>query len=140
MRDITVIVPGRAVPWKAPRVVRRGATVVGVKPAATASWQAVVRLAAAEAAAGSEPMTGAVRLWLYVASDIPRSWSKKKRADALEGRLRPTSRPDLTNVLKAVEDACNGVLYLDDSQVVEHRTCRMYTAGAPSVTIRVEAL
>lgn len=30
----------------------------------------------------------------------------------------PTARPDLTNLLKGIEDACNGIIYVDDSQIV----------------------
>lgn len=28
------------------------------------------------------------------------------------------SRPDLTNLIKIIEDACNGIIYKDDSQIV----------------------
>lgn len=46
---------------------------------------------------------------------IPKSWSKKKKADA--ARLIP--RIDVDNVLKAVLDAMNGVVFEDDRQVVK---------------------
>lgn len=47
----------------------------------------------------------------------PKSWSRKKREDAIQGRLPMTSRPDGDNILKIVLDAVNGLLWKDDSQV-----------------------
>jgi Holliday junction resolvase RusA-like endonuclease len=49
---------------------------------------------------------------------IPKSKSKKFRKAAMEGEERPTKKPDLSNIVKGVEDALNGVLYKDDSQIV----------------------
>ena len=49
---------------------------------------------------------------------IPQSFSKKKRAEAVTERIRPTTKPDCDNVAKAVLDALNGVAYYDDNQVV----------------------
>lgn len=57
---------------------------------------------------------------------IPKSVSKKKRAQMLDGSIRPTKKPDSSNVEKAVEDACNGVAYHDDAQIVESRISRFY--------------
>lgn len=48
---------------------------------------------------------------------VPRSWSKAKKAAALEGIYRP-GKPDLDNVVKLVLDALNGTAYDDDKQVV----------------------
>jgi Holliday junction resolvase RusA-like endonuclease len=36
----------------------------------------------------------------------------------LSGFLRPTSRPDTDNYIKSVQDALNGIVWKDDSQVV----------------------
>ena len=48
----------------------------------------------------------------------PASWSKAKRARALAGVDWHTSKPDADNVAKAILDACNGVVFRDDSQIV----------------------
>lgn len=48
------------------------------------------------------------------------------------GRLKdsapahPTTRPDATKLLRAVEDALNGVVWRDDSQVVDQRVQKRY--------------
>ena len=49
---------------------------------------------------------------------IPKSFCKEKRNDAIFERMRPTTKPDCDNVIKAVLDALNGVAYYDDKQVV----------------------
>ena len=43
----------------------------------------------------------------------PKSWSKKKKAEA----DWHTSKPDMDNLEKSVLDALNGIAYKDDSQV-----------------------
>jgi crossover junction endodeoxyribonuclease RusA len=43
---------------------------------------------------------------------------------------------DLSNLIKAVEDACNGVVWVDDVQVVS--LVAEYGAGEPGVDVEVE--
>ncbi len=74
-----------------------------------------------EAMAGAPLMDGPVSLSLELLHTIPRSASKKARADMLAGSLRPTKKPDADNVLKAIADGMNGVVWRDDVQAVEIR-------------------
>jgi len=52
------------------------------------------------------------------------------------GQLRPKApaapavRPDLTKLLRAVEDACTGIVWRDDAQVVDQHVRKIY--GEPS--------
>lgn len=50
--------------------------------------------------------------------EIPKSFSKAKRAAALKDEIRPTKKPDCDNVIKIILDALNGLAYADDKQVV----------------------
>lgn len=70
---------------------------------------------------------------------IPESFSKKKKQLAIEGKLRPASRPDLSNYVKAVEDALNGVIYKDDSQIVDESLEKLYSSH-PRVEIYIEEI
>ena len=67
---------------------------------------------------GAGLMAFPVALSLIVLHPIPKSWSKRQDA-ALAGTERPTTKPDADNVAKAIADACNGVVWVDDAQVVE---------------------
>lgn len=51
--------------------------------------------------------------------EIPKSYTKKKRALCEQGDILPTCKPDIDNVVKAVADGLNGVAYKDDSGIVE---------------------
>lgn len=50
---------------------------------------------------------------------IPKSASKKARAEMIAGRIRPTKKPDYDNIAKVISDALNEIAYKDDSQVVD---------------------
>ena len=71
------------------------------------------------------------------------SWSKKKKAAAY-GTERPfnlhTMKPDLDNIAKAVCDGCNGVLYLDDCQIVHLHASKIYDPTPRTLVIVKELL
>lgn len=48
----------------------------------------------------------------------------------------PATKPDTTKLIRGIEDAMNGVVWLDDSQVVEQRTKKRWGA-VPRVEIAV---
>lgn len=57
---------------------------------------------------------------------IPKSYSKKKTTEALEGKIRPQTKPDLDNICKVVCDALNTIAYADDKQIVRLTTEKHY--------------
>jgi Holliday junction resolvase RusA-like endonuclease len=108
-------------------------------PEKTVSYEGLVGWTAAQAMAGRDLMLGPVAAVLHMRLDVPASWSKKKQAEAFAGRLRPTSKPDMDNVVKAVFDALNGVVWRDDVQVVSLHCVKSY-APAPGVYVRIEEM
>lgn len=83
-----------------------------------------------------EPIANAVKLEVDIYKSIPKSFSKKKRAEAIRGERLPTGKPDTDNYLKGIKDALNGICYVDDAQVVVE-TVRKFYSDEPRAEIRV---
>ena len=69
---------------------------------------------------------------------IPASLSKKKR-DEMDGK-HCVSNVDLDNLEKAVYDAMNGHVYLDDKQIVEHTTRKIWVKEKPRIHVKIYKL
>jgi Holliday junction resolvase RusA-like endonuclease len=92
----------------------------------------------AKAAMGSsEPLETPVTVAIYIRVGIPVSYTKQMKKYALEGILKPTKKPDADNVLKCFLDAMNGIVYLDDKQVVNIHLTKVF-AETPAVEIMVK--
>lgn len=108
-------------------------------PEKTVIFENLVKMAATQAMAGQPPFAGPVELWLDINLQIPASWSKKRQQQAAAGLVAATKKPDADNVLKAVKDGMNGVVWVDDAQTVEYRISKRYST-APGVLVSVEEL
>lgn len=87
------------------------------------------------------PLAGALRFQLQIRLPTPQAWPLWKRQAAFLGEVVPTYRPDISNVLKACEDALNGIVYGDDCQLVEESQVKRYARpGHEGVTIMVSVL
>lgn len=62
--------------------------------------------------------------------------SKGQVKPRFEGDL-PTCKPDLDNMLKALKDACNGIVWRDDAQIVDVKASKEYADTRPHLTIEV---
>ena len=63
--------------------------------------------------------------------------SKKFKEAALASKERPTKKPDADNIVKAILDALNGLMYKDDSCIVELH-CIKYYSDVPRVEVYVD--
>ncbi len=134
---VTFTIPGEPVAKGRARAFIRAGHVGHYTPDKTARYENLVRLAAQQAMVGIAPIEGAVSLTMRAIFSIPASWSMKKQRAAALGEFAHTKRPDLDNVLKAIKDGSNGVVWKDDSQVVDVRASKRY--GAPCVEVSVTA-
>lgn len=57
---------------------------------------------------------------------IPKSASEKKKQAMLEGKIRPTVKPDWDNIGKLIADALNGIAFDDDKSIVDGRVIKLY--------------
>jgi Holliday junction resolvase RusA-like endonuclease len=82
------------------------------------------------------PLTGSCCVHIVARMEIPKSWPKKKQAQAENNEISP-GKPDLDNIAKTVLDALNGVCYEDDAQVVILSVTKCYSRE-PGVMVRVD--
>lgn len=67
----------------------------------------------------------------------PTSWPKWKREASLVGSVLKTTKPDSDNLVKLVKDALEGVVWSNDSHVVDQIGRKRYaTMSRTEVTIR----
>lgn len=105
--------------------------------AKTSSFETALKLAGKAVMRGKTPMDGAVRVEITALFEIPASWSKAKRAAALNGQVRPTGKPDFDNIAKAAGDALNKIVWVDDSQIVYATVAKRYS-DRPRLRVEVE--
>lgn len=93
------------------------------------AWRACVTMVARSSC--PKPLSGPLELSLTFL--LPRP--KRLRQGS---RVRHTAKPDRSNLEKAVEDAMNGIVWGDDSQVCAGEVEKWYAASDESPGVRVE--
>lgn len=71
------------------------------------------------------PVRGPVSISVTAVMPVPKSWSKKRTIDAIEGRVAHTSKPDVDNLIKQM-DCLTGTLWIDDAQIVSMTARKRY--------------
>ena len=139
LTNVAFVVPGVPVGKGRPRMSRQGGFARLYTPEKTASYEGLVAHAAAQAMAGHALLEGACMVELHIIVPVPASWSKKKTAAALAGQVYPTTKPDKDNVIKAIYDGMNGVVWRDDVQAVDGVQRKRY-GPVPMVAVNVAVL
>lgn len=132
---LTIEIPGIPIPKARARNMQGRM----VTPAKTRAYETRIRAAAQASVMASGPIKAGhagYRADIDVFLPVPASWSNKKRDMALVGIIRPTARPDKDNFEKSALDALNGIVFHDDSEVVEGETRKFYSEE-PRLTIKV---
>ena len=136
---VNFVVEGTPVPKGRPRFARRGKFVSTYSPKTTVDYETKVAEAAQLAMGSSEPLETPVGAYIYITLPIPASYSKKRKQDCLSGNERPTKKSDIDNYCKAVFDGMNGIVFLDDSQIVSLHSTKVYgTIGMVEVMVKEE--
>ena len=134
---VAFVIPGTPVGKGRPKFARRGNFVSTYTPEKTATYENLVKVKAEQAMDGRPMIEGPVEVSIRLIVTPPASWSQKKQREALEGRIFPTSKPDIDNVLKGIMDACNEIVFKDDKQAVDVRVVKRYGQVArASVEVR----
>ena len=77
-----------------------------------------------------------LRVSIFFGMPIPKSFSKKKRQQAIAGELQHTVKPDVDNLTKAVLDALNEIAWHDDAQIIQIDALKGY-AEEPHITLKI---
>lgn len=125
-------VPGAPVPKLRHRDGRNGQKYT---PQKTVDYEKIIRDMARIYHKG-EPTARPCSLFVTFLMPIPTSYSKKKREELLSTSWHHTKKPDVTNLVKSIEDGLNGVVWVDDSQVSTVIARKLY-AAEPAVHITV---
>lgn len=115
MDTVTFSVPGDPVPQPRPRITTRGRHGHAYTPATHPIHAYRQAIAAAAREAGATPTDAApITLIVDLVFARPKSHYRKSGLKPDAPRL---PRPDCSNVLKGIEDALNGIAWVDDTQV-----------------------
>lgn len=111
-----------------PHAAHRGGVTVVYTPEQTLSVEAEIRFYARQALnvdyPDFVPWCGAVKLELTAYVHRPKS---------AKNRVYPISKPDLSNIVKIFEDALNGIIWVDDCQIVSITTSKLYAESPEGV-------
>lgn len=83
----------------------------------------------------------ALAMSVVVYKPIPKGTSKIKTRRMLDFEILPAKKPDVSNIIKSIEDGLNKVAYPDDNQIVDQHG-EAYYGEVPrvEVTIRVKGI
>lgn len=120
MGSVRFTVPGQPKGKARARTVRRGEQIFSYTPEGTVLYENLIKTCYLQDAGhvlfnDGQPL--AVDIIAFYG--VPKSYSKKKKQEMLDGQLYPTKKPDIDNIAKCVLDALNKLAYRDDTQVVE---------------------
>ena len=139
--EVKFSVPGVPRPQGSKRHVGGGRMIEQVK--GLGDWRARVSLAAEQAAGEAPLIDGPVHLQARFFFERPKShYGSGRNAGVLKATAPdyPKSPPDLSKLVRAVEDAMTGIVYVDDARIVDlSGTCKLYRSP-PGAEITVNDL
>jgi Holliday junction resolvase RusA-like endonuclease len=140
---IAIEFDGDPVPWSAPVRGKWGGSLPNKRLVA---WQARVREEAVKAFGPYQPWTGPLSLQVLfkVSRNRPKGTEEESWAfpevywDEVQSMYRMRGKQaDLTNLIKAVEDGLESIVYVNDAQIVSHHACGSFWSKLPGVKIVV---
>ena len=120
-----------------PRVVKRGNFVHTYTPDETVSYENLIKTEYRRQCGNVFfPQKTPVEVRIIAYYGIPQSTSKKRRQEMLDHKIRPVKKVDVDNLVKCYMDACNGVAFYDDVQVVDLQVRKFYSER-PRVVVSI---
>ena len=129
MQKLMFEIPGSPIGQGRPKFSTINGHAKAYDPEKSRNYKAYVRLLATQAMkdSGFTMIEGPCCLSIDAYFEVPKSKSKKFREAALSGLEYPTKKPDLSNIIKGIEDAINNLVYYDDACIVSLSVCKFYS-------------
>lgn len=118
MEIISFKIPGVVVAQGRPRASSMGGKVRMYDPPKSREYKKYVK-DVAQYYAPTMPLEGPLSMRIVICREYLKSFTKKQRFQAEDGALMPITKPDIDNTAKSIMDSLNGLIYKDDSQIVE---------------------
>lgn len=137
MNKVSFVVHGEPLGKGRPKFDTRGPYVRAVTPQKTVNYETRVMMEyQAQCGGAFFHRNEALGMRITAYKQIPKSTSKKRMLQMLEGLIRPGKKPDWDNIGKIVCDALNGIAFQDDSQIVSGTTIKKYSEQ-PRVEVEI---
>lgn len=107
-------------------------------PKRTVDYEKLVKYSYLKKYMQAKKFEGAVELQVDFYFKIPKNVSAKRRKLKLDKKIMRIKRPDLTNLLKSIEDGLNEVAYADDSQITRIISSKYYGSAPRAVVTLTE--
>ncbi len=95
-------------------------------PAVEKYQEAIKAMALAQTDPSDRNQSGMLFVSVEFVYSWPKTWAKGRLAKAQEGICYRIARPDVDNLCKGVFDALNGLIWIDDSQIVAIHAWKRY--------------
>lgn len=130
--QVKFIIPGPAVAKQRPRLGRNGSVYT---PNKTKNYERLCKLSYGNNYHFKEEF---IEINILFKFEVPKSYTKKRRSEALSGLLRPT-KADIDNFIKSCLDGLNKVAFEDDRKVVKIVAEKIY-ADVSETIIEIKSL
>ncbi len=129
MDDISFVIDGKPIPQARPRITKFGS----YDPQAKQKKAIRKKLVQEE----YKPLKGALKSDIKFYIPIPKSTTKKARKLIESSEVHPIKKTcDIDNLIKFVFDTINGIIFEDDSQIIEVIAIKEYS-DSPRTEIRI---
>lgn len=135
---IEITIPGEVMAKGRPRFSRKGGGVRTYTPAKTMNYERKVKMYALQHKP-KEMFTDAIDVSIIIHRKPPNSWSNIKKQRAINGEIKPTTKPDIDNNAKALLDAMIGIIFKDDNLITKLSITKKYAEVNQAIVTIKEA-
>jgi len=131
---ITLEVKGKPIAKARPRFARCGKFVRTYDPQETEESRFLFEV---QKQWNRPPIEGPLKVRCSFEMPIPKGTSRKKTWAMIKDEIKHTKKPDISNLIKFIEDCLNGVVWKDDSQIIYLAGGKFYSEE-PKTIIMIE--